>query len=218
MANEEGTVDTVHFRCGESGPLGLDLGYTPEQGPCLLTHVRVTGFDVGIATKGAINSVTAEDITLDGQKTAGWRNESQPVFIRGLHTTGPATAFVNATASAEPATIKVTRTRTAHIATSEGVATLLDCTFTGRRRREGILPAVVNSGKKRPLRPRVENERLQDRRAKRAAAPSKVPPARRSPSGPRIRPSTRGMMRPRIRSGWRSRTPRRSRGTIPPTG
>lgn len=147
MANEQGTIDTVHFRCGESGPLGLDLGYTSEQGPCLLTHVRVTGFDVGIETKGAANSVTAEDITLDGQKIAGWRNDGQPVFIRGLHTTGGVSAFVNATGSSEPAAAKATRSRAAHMgAVSEGVATLLDCTFTGGDGAKES-PAIVNAGK-----------------------------------------------------------------------
>jgi hypothetical protein len=146
MANEQGTVDSVHFRCGESGPVGLDLGYTAEQGPCLLTHVHVTGFDVGIETRGAANSVTAEDIALDGQKVVGWRNDGQPVFIRGMHSTGGATAFMNSAAN-EPAAVKTTRSRAAQLAAvSESVATLLDCTFTGG---EGAkeLPAIVNAGK-----------------------------------------------------------------------
>ncbi len=146
MANEQGTIDTVHIRCGESGPLGLDLGYTAEQGPCLLTHVRVTGFDVGIETKGVANSITAEDIALDGQKTAGWRNDGQPVFIRNLRTTGGASAFLNVAGTSEPVT-KATRTRAANLAAaSEGAAVLLDCTFTGSGDAKDHA-AIVNSGK-----------------------------------------------------------------------
>ena len=28
IANNQGTIDTVHIRCGETGPIGLDLAYT----------------------------------------------------------------------------------------------------------------------------------------------------------------------------------------------
>ena len=125
IANNQGTIDTVHIRCGESGPIGLDLAYANEQGPCLLTHLHVTGFDVGIATKGPVNSITAEDIALEGQKSAGWKNDGQPVFVRNLRSTGTASAFVNAG--------------------RDGVVTLLDSTLTGGDAAKGVA-AIVNAG------------------------------------------------------------------------
>ncbi len=111
IANNQGTIDTVHLICGERGPIGLDLGYTKDQGPCLITHLQVTGFDVGISTKGAMHSVTFEDIALSGQKVVAFKNEGEPVFIRDLHSSNEVPAFINAD--------------------RDGLATLIDCTLTG---------------------------------------------------------------------------------------
>lgn len=39
IANNQGSVRRVKIVCGGSGPIGLDLGYTNEQGPCLIQDV-----------------------------------------------------------------------------------------------------------------------------------------------------------------------------------
>lgn len=111
IANNQGTIDTVRIVCGERGPIGLDLGYTGEQGPCLITHLQVVGFDTGIWTKGGVDSITFEDVSLEGQKVAGFKNEGEPVFIRGLHSRNAVPAFLNAS--------------------RDSLATLLDSTLTG---------------------------------------------------------------------------------------
>ena len=51
-ANHQGTIDTVRIRCGESGPVGLDLSYAAMNGPCFITHLEVNGFDNAISTAG----------------------------------------------------------------------------------------------------------------------------------------------------------------------
>lgn len=122
IANNQGTIDTVRIVCGERGPIGLDLGYTNEQGPCLITHVQISGFNTGISTKGGVNSITFEDISLDGQKVAGFKNEGEPVFIRGLRSDNAVPAFLNAA--------------------EDSVATLLDSRLTGTGEA-----AVINSDK-----------------------------------------------------------------------
>ncbi len=96
IANNQGTIDNVLIRCGESGPVGLDLAYTKEQGPCLLSNLEVSGFDVGIATAGGVNSITAEHVKLSGQKNVGWKNDGQPLFIRDLQSRNSVPALMNA--------------------------------------------------------------------------------------------------------------------------
>jgi len=96
VANGEGTVDMVRIQCGDTGPIGLDLAYTTIQGPCLITHVIVIGFEQGIATAGKVNGITFDDIRLESQKSSGIHNDSQTLFIRGLDFTGGCTAFRNA--------------------------------------------------------------------------------------------------------------------------
>jgi Pectate lyase superfamily protein len=42
MANNQGGIHDVTIRSGDgSGPIGLDLGYANEQGPCLIRNVTV---------------------------------------------------------------------------------------------------------------------------------------------------------------------------------
>ncbi|RYD78796.1 MAG: hypothetical protein EOP84_13825 [Verrucomicrobiaceae bacterium] len=95
MANNQGTMDTVRIRCGDRGPIGLDLGYTEAQGPCFIYDLEVVGFDAGILTKGEVHSITFEQLRLEGQREVGFRNEGQCVSIRGLQSKGSVPVFQN---------------------------------------------------------------------------------------------------------------------------
>lgn len=102
IANNQGGLQHVTFRSGDPdgrGVIGLDLGYTDEQGPCFIKHVTVIGFDVGVSTRHGVNSVTFEHLSLQGQRVAGLRNQGQVVSIRGLISTNAAPAIVNASGS-----------------------------------------------------------------------------------------------------------------------
>ena len=66
------------------GVVGLDMGYTDEQGPCLVKRLRVLGFDVGVRCATSVASETLEHITVEHQNVAGFRNEGQPCTVLGL--------------------------------------------------------------------------------------------------------------------------------------
>ena len=53
----------VRSAAATAGAIGLDLGYTDEQGPCLIKDVPVDGFEVGVSTRTAVDSVTIENRT-----------------------------------------------------------------------------------------------------------------------------------------------------------
>ena len=75
----------VTIRSGDAqGAIGLDLGYTDEQGPCLIKNVRIVGFDVGLSAKYAVDSITLEHVILENQRVVGLRNAGQCVSLRGL--------------------------------------------------------------------------------------------------------------------------------------
>lgn len=96
MANNQGGIHDITIRSGDgSGPIGLDLGYSGEQGPCLIRNVTVQGFDIGISTKHGVNSITLEHITLKGQRKFGFQNDGQVVSMRGLKSTNAVPAFYN---------------------------------------------------------------------------------------------------------------------------
>jgi hypothetical protein len=93
IANNQGTLREVTIRSGDGrGVIGLDLGYTNEQGPCLIKNVNVTGFDTGISAKHAVDSITFQNIVLKGQNKYGIYNDGQCISIEGLtsDTAGPA--------------------------------------------------------------------------------------------------------------------------------
>ena len=74
MANNQGRVSHLTIRSSDPqrrGVIGLDLGYSNEQGPCLIEHVTVEGFDTGVRTKYAVDGVVAEHITLRHQNKVG---------------------------------------------------------------------------------------------------------------------------------------------------
>jgi len=96
IANNQGGMSDVSIRSGDGGGIiGLDLGYTDEQGPCLIAGVKVTGFDIGIHTKHAVDSVTFEHITVENQKRFGFVNEGQCISMRGFISTNNVPAFYN---------------------------------------------------------------------------------------------------------------------------
>jgi hypothetical protein len=91
MANNLGGIFRVTFRSSDpdhAGHIGLDMGYTNEQGPCLIWHVTVDGFGTGIYTNHGVNSVTLEHITLRNQQRIGFDNNGQCISMRGLTTEG----------------------------------------------------------------------------------------------------------------------------------
>jgi len=97
IANNQGSIHHLTVRSGDrKGVIGLDLGYTNEQGPCLISDVTVEGFDVGVSAKHAVDSVVLERIYLRQQNRAGFVNDGQCLSIRGLDSDNAGVpAFVN---------------------------------------------------------------------------------------------------------------------------
>jgi len=95
-ASNQGCIRNVTIQAAEdSGKIGLDLGHTDEIGPLLVKHLTVEGFDIGISTKWPVNSNTFEHITLRNQRSYGWWNYHQMIFVRGLQSENSVTAIYN---------------------------------------------------------------------------------------------------------------------------
>ncbi len=85
IANNQGGIYNVTIVSGDGqGFAGLDLGYTNEQGPCLIKNLRVQGFDTGVRLAFGVASATLEHITVEAQNKWGVRNEGQPMTLRAL--------------------------------------------------------------------------------------------------------------------------------------
>jgi hypothetical protein len=124
IANNQGTMQRVLIRSGDGrGPIGLDMAYTDEIGPCFISEVEVVGFEVGISTRYAYDSMTLEHITLTGQNKYGFYNDGQCVSIRGLVSTNAVPALYNTKGA--------------------GVVALVDANLRGGGRAASE-PAVVN--------------------------------------------------------------------------
>jgi len=96
IANNQGGIDDITIRSGdEHGVIGLDLGYTGEQGPCFIKGVRIIGFATGVSTHHPVNSIVFEHLTLEGQREVGFLNNGQCVSVRGLKSKNAVTAFIN---------------------------------------------------------------------------------------------------------------------------
>jgi hypothetical protein len=98
MSNNQGGIQNVLIRSGDPegrGVIGLDLGYSDEQGPLLIRRLEVVGFDTGIFAKHAVNSITMEHVRLRSQRKVGLDNQGQCVSIRGLHSTNAVPAVQN---------------------------------------------------------------------------------------------------------------------------
>jgi hypothetical protein len=91
--NNQAGMSRVTIRTSDPdrvGVIGLDLGHSDEQGPLLLEDISVEGFDTGIYTNHAVNSVTADGIMLRDQLEVGWHNRGQCVSVRDLVSSQPA--------------------------------------------------------------------------------------------------------------------------------
>ena len=96
LANKQGCVRDVTLIADTPGSsIGLDLSQAETQGPLLVQHLRVVGFDIGISMANAVHSVTLEDIELVGQGVAGIRNRGQVVNLRGLRSTNSVPTIQN---------------------------------------------------------------------------------------------------------------------------
>jgi len=107
-ANNMGACRDVTIK--GQGLIGLEMSHTRANGPCYVVNTTVDGFQIGIRTGYAMESLVFENITLRNQSTVGWLNEnvqrvgngnthlaaSQTLSIRKLHASSLAvTAFKN---------------------------------------------------------------------------------------------------------------------------
>lgn len=84
-ANNQGGVEHVTIVSGDGqGVAGLHLGSCNENGPLLVQHVTVQGFDVGVLCATAINSQTLEHIRLRQQNRYGLQSHGETLAIRDL--------------------------------------------------------------------------------------------------------------------------------------
>jgi Pectate lyase superfamily protein len=96
IANNQGAIHHFSIISGDgAGVIGLDLGYTDEQGPCLIKDVTVKGFDVGISMKHAVDGVVLEGIRVEDQKVAGILNDGQSVSMRDFTSRNAVPALIN---------------------------------------------------------------------------------------------------------------------------
>ena len=85
IANNEGGMSDVTIVSGDGqGVFGLDLGYTDEQGPCLIQNLRVQGFDSGVGLSFGVASAVLEHISVESQNKWGVLNAGQPLTLRDL--------------------------------------------------------------------------------------------------------------------------------------
>lgn len=120
-SNNSGAVRNCRIIAGDgSGLVGLDLAHRDMNGPLLVRHCEIVGFQRGISTARAVNGQTFEHITLRGQTQFGFTNEGQNISVRGLLSENSVPAIQ-----------------------TYGTFCLLDAKLTGR---EGAarLPAIVN--------------------------------------------------------------------------
>lgn len=82
-----------HTAIRGDGVVGLDLGYADQNGPCLVTHIQIDGFQIGVRTGATVNSQTTEHITVSRASKVGWHNAGQCLSIRGLKVTDSAAGF-----------------------------------------------------------------------------------------------------------------------------
>ncbi len=83
-ANNQGAMRNVTIRSGDgTGTIGLKMS-RGWPGPCLIQHVKIVGFDIGILAVNPEYSITFEDIELENQKVLGIRNLWNVLSIRRL--------------------------------------------------------------------------------------------------------------------------------------
>lgn len=120
-SNNSGAIRNCRFLASEgTGRIGLDLGHRDMNGPLLVQHCEVRGFQTGISTGGAVNSQTFEDILLRDQRGVGFENSGQPISIRRLTSENSVPALK-----------------------TYGLTLLVDSLLIGKSSANGV-PAVIN--------------------------------------------------------------------------
>lgn len=95
-SSNQGVIRDVTVQSEDKkGAIGIDMGYTPNIGPLLLTNVSVIGFEVGIFTRFPQNGMTMEHISLKNQTKYGIENYDQSLTIRKLKYQGKVPAILN---------------------------------------------------------------------------------------------------------------------------
>jgi hypothetical protein len=94
-SNNLGRLENVRIRSGDgAGVVGLDLTHKTN-GPALIKNVQVTGFDLGVTTAWQEYSMTFEGLKLEGQRTAGLKNNGNILAIRKLSSVNKVPAIVS---------------------------------------------------------------------------------------------------------------------------
>ncbi len=94
-SNNLGRLENVHIRSTDgAGVVGLDLTHKTN-GPALIKNVRVTGFDLGVTTAFQEYSLTFEGLMLEGQRTAGLKNNGNILAIRKLRSVNKVPAILS---------------------------------------------------------------------------------------------------------------------------
>ncbi len=95
-ANNQGSIEDVRFVSGDgSGPIGLDLGFDDDQGPMLARGIEVIGFDYGIRTARQTTVTTCADISVRGQRVAGWLNDLHAIAVRNFTSVNSVPAMIS---------------------------------------------------------------------------------------------------------------------------
>jgi hypothetical protein len=86
-SNNSGGVRDVRIVSGDGqGITGLDLAHRGMNGPLLVKHVHIKGFQTGLLAGHGVNSQTLEYLTLEDQTDSGLVNSGQALSIRKLTT------------------------------------------------------------------------------------------------------------------------------------
>ena len=157
IANNQGGMYDVTIVSGDGqGVNGLDLGYTNEQGPCLIKNIKVVGFDNGVYSANGVASEVLEHITVEQQNKVGFRNDGQPCTLRDLKSVNEVPALHNAAgfmllmdcvlrgtgkASSQPALINDSNLILRNVKTSGYETTLID--HTAKEVRKETNPTLV---------------------------------------------------------------------------
>lgn len=96
MSNNTGMMERVSIRSSDpkkAGKLGLDMRQG-QNGPCLIKHVTVVGFDTGVET-GDTFCLVFEHLNLSGQAVVGFNNVTGRVTLRELKSANTVPAIRN---------------------------------------------------------------------------------------------------------------------------
>jgi hypothetical protein len=95
LVNNQGVLKNVRVQSGDgNGVAGVSMR-REWPGPGLLKNVTVTGFQYGIQLGHSVLSMTMEDVSISGQKTAGIYNNGNVLSIRKLTSNNTVPAIVN---------------------------------------------------------------------------------------------------------------------------